>query len=291
MKILAIAHNTFRESLRNKTMYGLLIFSLLLILLSRLPTDLGKVPTRIIEKPRIEKKESKIYKPEERLKIESSKEKKEELGSLIKKGGFILIGFFGTLIAILITMEAIPSELKRGTINTIVAKPVERYKFILGKFLGSAAIVLINISLMTIGLWFVVYHRTGFSDLTILKGISVIIPTFLIFISLTIMFSTFLSETLSGFTAFIFSILGNYSKIIKDFSNLSLSVSSLKVKVTTKILYFVAPKTDNIKSVALDILERIPMDKAAAWRAELWGILYIIVTLVLAILIFQRKEL
>ena len=89
MKTLAIAHNTFKESLRNKTMYGILIFSLLLILLSHLPARLGRIPTRIIEKPKIEKKESKLYKPKEHLKIESNKEKKEELGRSTKKGGFM----------------------------------------------------------------------------------------------------------------------------------------------------------------------------------------------------------
>src|SRR5215467_3433921 len=123
MKVLSIALNTFRENLRDKLLYNLLIFALLMIgsslILMRL--TLG------------------------------------EFHRLILDIGLGSINFFGVLIAIFVGIGLVSKEIEKKTIYTIVSKPVARFQFLLGKYLGLSLTLLINTAIMTVGLLAVLY--------------------------------------------------------------------------------------------------------------------------------------
>jgi hypothetical protein len=110
MKILSIALNTFRENLRDKLLYNLLVFALLMIgssvILSRL--TLG------------------------------------EFHRLILDLGLGSINFFGVLIAIFVGIGLVSKEIEKKTIYTIVSKPVARYQFLLGKYVGLTITLFVN---------------------------------------------------------------------------------------------------------------------------------------------------
>src|SRR5574337_15511 len=125
MKVLSIAFNTFRENLRDKLLYNLLIFALLMIgsslILMRL--TLG------------------------------------EFHRLILDIGLGSINFFGVLIAIFVGIGLVSKEIEKKTIYTIVSKPVARYQFLLGKYLGLSLTLLINTAIMAAGLLAVLYFQ------------------------------------------------------------------------------------------------------------------------------------
>lgn len=124
-KIIVIALNTFREAVRNKVLYFLLIFAVILIAFSTVISDLS------------------IAEPER----------------LVKDLGLASIDFFGFLIAVFVGVYLVYNELDRKTIYTIVSKPIDRTQFILGKFFGLLFTIYVNIAIMTFVLFAVLYFR------------------------------------------------------------------------------------------------------------------------------------
>src|SRR5438093_8224074 len=102
MKILTIGRNTFRENIRDKILYNLILFALLMILSS---VALGQLTL------------GQEYK-------------------VIVDLGLSSISIFGTLIAIFIGIGLVYKELEKRSIYALLAKPVRRWEFILGKYLG-----------------------------------------------------------------------------------------------------------------------------------------------------------
>lgn len=123
----AIALNAFRESLRDKILYNLLLFAGLLIGLSVLLADLSIT----------------------------------EHHKIIADMGLAAINLTGAIIAIFVGISLVNKEIERKTVYTIVSRPISRSFFILGKYTGLALTLLVNIAIMfgvflvTLGLYHV----------------------------------------------------------------------------------------------------------------------------------------
>lgn len=115
-KILAIALNTFREAVRNRILYIILIFALLLLIGS------GALRNFTIA-------------AEERI---------------IQNFGMLAISFFGLLISIFLGINLIYNELEKRTIYTIVSKPIDRHQFLLGKYFGLLMTIYVNVLVMSL---------------------------------------------------------------------------------------------------------------------------------------------
>ena len=102
MKIYAIALNTFREAVRNKILYSVLAFAVLLVAISAL---FGSVTIG-------------------------------ETQRVIKDFGLFALSFFGAISTIICGVSLLNKELKQKTIHNIISKPVARWEFIVGKYLG-----------------------------------------------------------------------------------------------------------------------------------------------------------
>jgi len=111
-----IAYNTFREAVRNRILYFILFFSLIMILASGIVKELA-----IAEHNRI-----------------------------VTDLGLGCISFFGFLIAVFVGISLVYNELERKTIYTIVSKPVHRYQFLLGKYFGLLLTIYINVAIMAL---------------------------------------------------------------------------------------------------------------------------------------------
>lgn len=125
--VLAIAKNTFKEAVRNRILYLILFFALILIGSSIVISQLTI----------------------------ASHEK------IIKDVGFTAINLFGVAIAVFVGVSLVYNEIEKKTIYTIVSKPIDRWHFILGKFLGLLMTVYVNLLIMTVFFLFVVHYRAG----------------------------------------------------------------------------------------------------------------------------------
>src|SRR5882672_6573725 len=102
MKIFAIAINTFKEAVRDKILYSLIFFALLMI-------GMGSILNRITI---------------------------GQTDKIIKDVGLASISIFGVLIAIFVGIGLVFKEIDKRTIYTIIAKPIYRWQFLVGKYLG-----------------------------------------------------------------------------------------------------------------------------------------------------------
>ena len=119
-KIWAIAVNTFKEAVRNRILYILLIFAVLLLLFSGMVRDL-------------------TIAAEDRV---------------IRSLGLGAINLFGLMIAVFVGIGLVYNELEKKTIYTIVSKPIDRWQFILGKYFGLLLTIYVNILIMSLFFYF-----------------------------------------------------------------------------------------------------------------------------------------
>src|SRR6201994_3956728 len=117
MRIAYIAANTFREAVRDRVLYNLIIFAFLMIGASLV---LGQITIGV---------------------------ERELLVNL----GLTAISIFGVLIAIFIGIGLVSKEIDKRTLYTVLTRPVQRWEFIVGKFFGLVGTLVVNAGLMTLG--------------------------------------------------------------------------------------------------------------------------------------------
>jgi len=124
-RIITIGRNTLTEAVRQKVLNVLLIFSLVLVASSVLVSQLATPG------------------------LDSSGLFDAQI-KFVKDFGCGAIGLFGFCIALLSTAQLIPQELHNRTIYTILAKPVRRSEFLLGKFFGVVLLLALCVALMSL---------------------------------------------------------------------------------------------------------------------------------------------
>lgn len=168
-KINAIALNTFREAIRNKIIYAVIAFVILLIAISAV---FGSVSIGNQEK-------------------------------VIKDFGLFSLSFFGAITAILCGVNLLNNELQKKTVYNILSKPLSRTHFIIGKFLGLALTVNVVISCMGIGLIGFCYIIEGRLDWLLFQGVIFALLESTIICAVTVFFSSLVvTTTLTGLFTF-----------------------------------------------------------------------------------------
>lgn len=251
MKIFSIALNTFRENLRDKLLYNLLVFALLMIgssvLLSRL--TLG------------------------------------EFHRLILDLGLGSINFFGVLIAIFVGIGLVSKEIEKKTIYTIVSKPVARYQFLLGKYLGLTITLLVNTVVMAAGLLFVLYAQAVPVDGLLFKALGLIFVEFMIITAIALLFSTFTSATLSAIFTLAMYVIGHLTADLKVFGEKMDEVG----RGVLNGLYYLLPNLErfNLKG---NVTHHIEVPGTDLLLIAAYGMTYVALLLVASSLIFHRRD-
>jgi ABC-type transport system involved in multi-copper enzyme maturation permease subunit len=253
MNVFVIAWNTYRETIRNRVLYNILFFAIFLIVLSIFVGDwsLG-----------------------ERVKI-------------VKDFGLATMSIFGLLIAIFIGIGLVHKEIEKKTIYFVLAKPVRRFEVILGKYLGLILTLLINLTIMTIGLYLVLWFIEGELDWALLKAISLIYLEILVVISVAILFSTLTSPTLSAILTLVVFISGHTTPTLKLFMDRNpqkLFSSFLKV------IYYLVPNLSNF-NIRGEVVHHLPVDSVRLFYILGYGVFYVSIMLMLSILVFRKKDL
>src|SRR5512134_2267674 len=156
-RVLAVAANTFRESVRERVLYNLVFFAILMTLSGLL---LGDLSIREDEK-------------------------------IIKDIGLAAMDVFGTLIALFLGVGLVNKEIERRSLYPLLAKPLSRSEFFLGKFAGLALTLLVNVAVMTVGVYAALFVAgRGLGWVGIVKGVYAIYLSLLLVVALALLFST-----------------------------------------------------------------------------------------------------
>src|ERR1700676_156823 len=189
-RIAYIASNTFREAVRDRVLYNLIAFALLLsgaaILVGQISIEIEKL--------------------------------------VVINLGLTAVSLFGVVIAIFIGIRLVSKEIEKRTLYTVLSRPVRRWEFIVGKFLGLAGTLIVNTFFMAIGVFgalLYVAHKFSAPDALILVALYFIILEFLIICSLALLFSSFSSPLRFAVFAFSMFVIGSFADDLRGFAALT----------------------------------------------------------------------
>ncbi len=209
---------------------------------------------------------------------------------VLKSLGLAAILLAGLFITIVTCIYLIPIEIERRTIYTVLSKPVQRYEFVLGKFLGGFATVFVNIAAMGVVFLAMLWLQTPGHHVPpdMFKGIMLTFFQMLLLAALTIFFSTFATPVVNFFLSFGIFLVGNLSSVT---DSLTTSRNAIARGVGT-LVHYLLPNFGNFNIQNSIIHPQIEIANANAFMMQsiAYALIYSAVLLILAILIFDRRD-
>lgn len=260
-----VAYHVFKESVRDKVLYNLVAFAILLIAVSYL---IGQLTAG------------------QDIKI-------------IKDLGLAASSIFGLFIAIFIGVGLVWKEVDRRSVYNLLAKPIRRHWFIAGKFAGLVLTLAVNLAVMAAALYVVLgvmaWAQPALAtasvdapvlDPNLLKAFLLIFVQLVLVTAIALFFSTFSSPMLSAALAFGLYIVGHFSADLAHFETV---VDSRVVAWAAKLLYYALPNLApfDIKAAVVHG-QTIPAGFVALTAG--YGVLYAAAFVALAMLVFARRD-
>lgn len=252
MKLYPICINTFRETVRDRILYSLLAFALLMI-------------------------GSTVYLATLTI---------AEHVKLVTDFGLAAISLFGVIVAIFVGIGLVFKELDKRTIYTVLSKPIPRYEFVLGKYLGLLLTLLVNLTIMATGFILVLKLFGNVLTPSLFWAIYFIYLELMVITALTIFFSSFTTPTLSAMFTLGLFVIGHLSL---DLKLLGAKSESLMVRYLSKLIYYSLPNLENFNLKGV-VVYQMSVSPEKILLVTGYGLLYVMVLLVLAMVIFQKRD-
>ena len=255
MRIVHVASNTFREAVRDRVLYNLIAFALLMsgaaILVGQISIDI------------------------ERL--------------VVINLGLTAVSLFGLVIAIFIGIGLVSKEIDKRTLYTVLSRPVRRWEFIVGKFLGLAGTLAVNTVCMAIGVFaalLYVSHHFQKADGWLLIALYFIILQFLIITALALLFSSFSSPLLSAVFAFALFVIGCFAEDLRGFAGMTRGITRW---LATGAAYLV-PNFSALNVIS-SVAHQQPVHGKLIVYNTAYALIYAAMALSGAVLVFERRNL
>jgi ABC-type transport system involved in multi-copper enzyme maturation permease subunit len=262
--ILIIARNAFLESVRDKVLYNLAFFALGLILFSLM---LG---------------EWSVFARE----------------AVIKDFTLAVMSIVGLLMAIFVGIGLIQKEIQRKTVLTLLAKPLPRWHFIVGKYLGLLMVLAVNLAVMTLCFFVVLHFVGGGVQSRLLLAIYLIFVEMAVVVAAALLFSAFSTPTLSALFTLGLYVAGhlagdifNHLAFVRSYGTRlpgSPAVSEWQEKLI-QLIYYAIPNLENF-NIRGRIVYDLPLGDHYVLFTSLHGAAYIGAYLLIACLWFNRRD-
>ncbi len=254
-RILQIATNTFREAVRDRVLYNLIAFALLM---SAAAVLVGQISIQI-----------------------------EKL--VVINLGLTAVSLFGIVIAIFIGIGLVSKEIDKRTLYTVLSRPVRRWEFIAGKFFGLVGTLFVNTFFMAIGVFAAlayVSHHFERSDAWVLVALYFIVLQFVILTALALFFSSFSTPIFSAVFAFWLFVIGSFAGDLRNFAAMAHGITRW---LATAAAYMVPNFS------ALNVISEVAHGQAVPVQLIVLNTAYTFVyaaaVLSGAVLIFERRNL
>jgi ABC-type transport system involved in multi-copper enzyme maturation permease subunit len=254
-RIWAVARNAFREAVRDRVLYNLVFFVLLLIVGAIFLGELSDA------------QESKI----------------------ITDLGLSAMLLFGAFISIFVGVGLVYKEIERRTIYAIFAKPVGRGEFLVGKYLGLCLTLLVNVVVMGLGVSLALFYvKRGWEPpiLNIWPAILLIYVELMILTAVALLFSSFSSPALSALLTFFVFIIGHFSADLKAFAA---SMGTTSARYLFGALFYLLPNLSNYSYITPAAHGQTPT-LMMFFASLAYALIYVTVLLSAATLIFNRRN-
>lgn len=248
-----VALNTMRELIRNKLLYNLLFFAVLLIGSSMFVAQLTI----------------------------------GQWDRIILDMGLAAIELSGTLIAILIGVGLVAGEVERKTVFPTLAKPVPRSGYLVGRYAGLSLMLAINVVIMMVALAAVLRAAEYTVTSTVVQAAFLIFLELCLLAAAAMFFGSFTTPVLASAFSLALFLIGHLLGDLKLFRERS---HSGLAKMLTGVFYRVLPDLElfNLKSQAAS---ELAAPAGFTRLATLYGLAYAALLLLLAVGVFSRRDL
>jgi ABC-type transport system involved in multi-copper enzyme maturation permease subunit len=202
---------------------------------------------------------------------------------VLKDIGLNSITFFSILIAILVGGRLVYKEIDKRTIYLVISRPLHRWEFIIGKYLG-LLLVLFESLLIMIGIFYIMlFVLKVHASFSLLLAVLMTFCQLWIITAIAIFFSTFTTPITSAVFTFIIYFIGHLTRDLK----IALNVSHLKF--IGNIMYCILPNLSNFDIKSAIVYNTI-IDPKIIIFAIAYAIIYSAVIILLSCAIFNRKD-
>jgi ABC-type transport system involved in multi-copper enzyme maturation permease subunit len=261
----SIGLSVFRESVRDRVFYNLVLFAILLVGASYL---IGQLTAGQDVK-------------------------------IIKDLGLAATSIFGLFIAVFIGVGLVWKEVERRSIYAILSKPIRRAEFVFGKYVGLLLTLLVNVTAMTAALYALLAYmwwsaapnvRAGWEapavDPRLLVAVLLIFVELALVTAIALFFSTFSGPMLSAAFTFGLFVVGHFSADLKRFDKV---VDSAVAASLARVLYYALPNLAPF-DVKAQVVHGQPVDAGYVLLTIAYGAFYIGALIVAAVWIFSKRD-
>jgi ABC-type transport system involved in multi-copper enzyme maturation permease subunit len=263
--IALVAGAVFRESVRDRVPYSMVVFAVLLIAASYLISQLT-----------------------------AGQDMK-----IIKDLGLAAIAIFGLAIAVFIGIGLVSKEVERRSVFALLAKPVSRGQFILGKYAGLVLTLAVNLSAMTVAFYAVLFYldltasetaRLGWPapalDPRLTMAVLLIVAELMLVTALALFFSTFSSPLLSAMMTLGFWVAGHFNADLRAFERV-LDVPA--AVYLARGLYYLIPNLAPF-NIRAEVVHGVPVAWSHVGLTLAYAVVYIAILLLAAVAVFRRRD-
>jgi len=260
-RIYAIALNTFREAIRRRVVLGIIIAVVAINLAAIIGAQMV------------------LYEDVE--------------ARLARDAGLAGVSLFGAFTAIYLGVSLLYTEIQRKTIYPIIAKPIERYEFVLGKFLGMAATLTLLVGVFALFMWLHLTVKQVAWTPALTKALVLAYGEVLVVAAIAIFFSSFSTPFLSGiFTGALFALGRCTPEMRAAASDAKISWARSLADVALKVvldLHLYKASGGVVQGRHVSVHADF-VDWSYVVSASGYGLMIIGVLLTLSILIFARRN-
>ena len=253
MKTWAVIANTFREAIRDKVLYNLVFFALLVMGAS---VVIGNMT----------------------------------LGETIKiilDLSLAAMSVFGLLIAIFVGIGLVHKEIQRRTLYMLLARPISRRNFVIGKYLGLMLVIALNVAIMTAALLaLMALYSPGAMNGGIFVAVLLILVELMVVTAVAVLFSTFSTPTLSAMLTLGVWVIGRFSSDLVEFAR---KTEDPVARALVTGVHYLLPNLEKFDVKHL-VVYNMAIEPAYVGGAVLYGLLYIVFLIGLAAVIFERRD-
>lgn len=256
LQTLAIARNTFREAVRDRILYNLVAFAIIMtgsaLLFGQISVGIHKI--------------------------------------IVINIGLSSISVFGLLIAIFLGIGSVHKEMDKRSLYPLLSKPIRRWQFLVGKYAGLNLTLLVNTAVMTAGLWTTLFYLTrqfAPEDISIWAAIYFIVLELILVTGLCLFFSCITTPVLAALFTFLIYFSGSFSQDIRAFAGMA---DSVLLRALANFVYYLLPNFSNFK-VSAWVSNGHPVAADLIWNNSLYVVCYGSFLLAASMLLFSRKDL
>lgn len=251
-RLLAIAQNTFRETIRDRILTALVFFAGLVLLTSVAMEEVTIGDT----------------------------------DHVVRSVALGAIRVFGSIIAMFLGIGLVYKELERKTIYTIASKPIPRWIFVIGKYLGLMAVIVVLVALMTVMYLGVITFQQGWPGLGVTPAVFLLLVELALLTAWAITFSTYSSPTVASLFTLAIFVIGHMAD---DIWLYGMQADSESVQQLARAVYWALPNF-SVFNVFDQVVHGVAIEGTRILWSTAYGTGYTAAVLAAGCWIFQRRD-